>query len=212
MTFLPFDGFLGPDVDTMEFARRLLLGGGGVDPPAAVIVETIQAEGGVNVARRVWLQGLQQLCRDCHALLIVDDIQVGNGRTGDFFSFETAGIQPDLVIVSKSISGFGLPMTLVLLKPEIDQWQPGQHSGTFRGNNLAFVTATEALRFWETEEFSRSIERKGHLLSERLRDPRSLSRSQGTNPRPGPDPGIGNRRCPARQGDRPEIIRAWRDH
>ena len=60
-------------------------------------------------------------------------------------------------------------MTLVLLKPEIDQWQPGQHSGTFRGNNLAFVTATEALRFWETEEFSRSIERKGHLLSERLR-------------------------------------------
>jgi diaminobutyrate-2-oxoglutarate transaminase len=169
VVFLPFDGFLGPDADTMDYARRMILGrGSGIDPPAAVIVETIQAEGGVNVARREWLHGLERLCRDCEALLIVDDIQVGNGRAGDFFSFERAGLRPDMVVLSKSISGFGLPMTLVLLRPEIDQWQPGQHSGTFRGNNLAFVTATTALRHWETAEFTRSIERKGRRVEERL--------------------------------------------
>ncbi|HEX8198993.1 MAG TPA: diaminobutyrate--2-oxoglutarate transaminase [Isosphaeraceae bacterium] len=169
VVFLPFDGFLGPDVDTMAYARQMVLGrGGGIDPPAAVVVETIQAEGGVNVARPEWLLELERLCRDCGALLIVDDIQVGCGRAGAFFSFERAGIRPDLVVLSKSISGFGLPMALVLLRPELDQWQPGQHAGTFRGNNLAFVTAAEALRRWETAEFAHSIERKGRRVAERL--------------------------------------------
>ena len=167
--FLPYDGFLGADVDTMPYARALLLqAGSGLDRPAAFIVETIQAEGGVNVASSRWLQELQRLCHDSQALLIVDDIQVGCGRTGDFFSFEKAGLQPDIVVLSKSISGFGLPMTLVLLKPEIDVWQPGQHTGTFRGNNLAFVTATEALRYWKTKDLTRAVERKGAHLAQRL--------------------------------------------
>lgn len=171
VTFLPFDGFFGAGVDTVAFARQMIMeGNGGIDPPAAVIVETIQAEGGVNVAGRKWLRDLQQLCDDCRALLIVDDIQVGNGRTGDFFSFESAAIQPDIVIVSKSISGIGLPMSIVLLDPEIDQWKPGQHTGTFRGNNLAFVTAGEALRFWETELFSREVHRRSDLLRQRLEE------------------------------------------
>jgi diaminobutyrate-2-oxoglutarate transaminase len=169
VSFLPYDGFLGPEVDTMQYARALLTrAGSGFDTPAAFIVETIQAEGGVNVARTRWLQKLQRLCRDCQSLLIVDDIQVGCGRSGDFFSFEKAGLQPDIVVISKAISGFGLPMTLVLLKPEIDVWQPGQHTGTFRGNNLAFVTATEALRCWETNDLTRSVERKGAHLAQRL--------------------------------------------
>ena len=82
-------------------------------------------------------------------LLIVDDIQMGCGRTGAFFSFEEAGITPDIVTVSKSISGYGLPMSLCLFKPELDIWEPGEHNGTFRGNNPAFVTAAAALEtYW----------------------------------------------------------------
>ena len=79
------------------------------------------------------------------------------GRTGQFFSFEHLGISPDIVTLSKSISGFGLPMSLTLMKPELDVWSPGQHNGTFRGNNLAFVTAQAALvHYWTTREFQES--------------------------------------------------------
>ncbi len=116
---------------------------------AAVIVETVQGEGGINVARLEWLRALAELCERQDMLLIVDDIQMGCGRTGAFFSFEEAGITPDIVTVSKSISGYGLPMALTLFKPELDVWEPGEHNGTFRGNNPAFVTATAALEaYW----------------------------------------------------------------
>lgn len=114
-----------------------------------MIVETVQGEGGVNVARAEWLRGLAELCRRHDMLLIVDDVQMGCGRTGDFFSFEEAGITPDIVTLSKSIGGYGLPMALCLFRPELDVWQPGEHNGTFRGNNPAFVTATAALdTYW----------------------------------------------------------------
>ena len=123
--------------------------GSGLDKPAAVIVETVQGEGGINVARKEWLKALADLCERQDMLLIVDDIQMGCGRTGAFFSFEEAGITPDIVTVSKSISGYGLPMSLCLFKPELDIWEPGEHNGTFRGNNPAFVTATAALEaYW----------------------------------------------------------------
>ncbi|MDV6290062.1 diaminobutyrate--2-oxoglutarate transaminase [Streptomyces sp. UP1A-1] len=116
---------------------------------AAVIVETVQGEGGINVARAEWLRALADLCERQDMLLIVDDIQMGCGRTGAFFSFEEAGITPDIVTVSKSISGYGLPMALTLFKPELDVWEPGEHNGTFRGNNPAFVTATATLEtYW----------------------------------------------------------------
>lgn len=102
-------------------------------------------------------------------LLIVDDIQVGCGRTGDFFSFEQAGIVPDIVTLSKSLSAYGLPMSLVLMKSELDQWEPGEHNGTFRGNNLAFVSAAEAIEYyWGDYQLSREIKRKGELIRERL--------------------------------------------
>src|SRR5690606_30014682 len=111
----------------------------GIDKPAAVIVETVQGEGGINAASLKWLKNLEKVCRKHDVLLIIDDIQAGCGRTGTFFSFEEAGIQPDMVTLSKSLSGYGLPMAVVLLKPELDRWKPGEHNGTFRGNNLAFV-------------------------------------------------------------------------
>lgn len=165
-TFMPFDGYFGPDVDTIAYMDRMLEdSSSGVDHPAAVIVETVQGEGGVNVASSRWLKALEKLCRRHDMLLIVDDIQVGCGRTGSFFSFEAAGIQPDIITLSKSLSGFGLPMSLVLIKPELDIWKPGAHSGTFRGNNLAFVTAAQALdSYWSDGAFAKETLRKERLV------------------------------------------------
>jgi len=149
-TPMPFDHYLDGRVpDFLWFERLLQDQGSGLNRPAAVIVETVQGEGGINVARPEWLRSLAELCARRDMLLIVDDIQMGCGRTGAFFSFEEAGIVPDIVTVSKSISGYGLPMSLCLFTPELDVWEPGEHNGTFRGNNPAFVTATAALEtYW----------------------------------------------------------------
>ena len=169
VSFMPFDSYMGPDVDSLAYFRKMLAdGSSGLDSPAAVIVETIQAEGGINVASPEWLRGLADLCREFDILLIVDDIQVGNGRTGDFFSFEEAGIVPDMVALSKAIGG-GLPMSILLMRPELDQWKPGEHTGTFRGNNLAFVACTEALSFWDNDNLSSAIKHKGKIMEDRLR-------------------------------------------
>jgi diaminobutyrate-2-oxoglutarate transaminase len=169
VAFMPYDGYLGPDVDTLEYLESVLADeSSGIDRPAAIIVETIQAEGGINVASIRWLRGLQRLCRRFDIVLIVDDIQIGCGRVGTFFSFEHAGLEPDMVVLSKSISGMGLPMSLLLIRPDLDRWRPGEHTGTFRGNNAAFVTAREALRFWETRALADHIRDLAGLLERRL--------------------------------------------
>lgn len=167
---LPFDGFLGEDIDTLDvFEAMLNDDGSGIAPPAAVIVETVQAEGGLNVASIDWLRRLEGLCRRFETLLIVDDIQVGCGRTGPFFSFERAGIEPDMICLSKSLSGFGLPLAVVLIRPELDVWEPGEHNGTFRGNNHAFVTATAALdHFWSDGSLASRVAAKGERIRSRL--------------------------------------------
>lgn len=168
-TPMPFDGYLGDGVDSLTYlARSLEDAGSGLDKPAAVIVETVQAEGGVNVASKQWLQRLAALCRQHDVLLIVDDIQLGCGRSGRFFSFEEAGITPDLVTLSKSLSGYGLPLAVVLIRPDIDVWSPGEHNGTFRGNNTAFVTAEAALDFWSNDTITPEVERKGPVVRARL--------------------------------------------
>jgi diaminobutyrate-2-oxoglutarate transaminase len=167
--FFPYEHFLGESVDTMEYLKRMILTpGSGIELPAAVILETVQAEGGVNVASNRWLQHLRAFTEEHGILLIVDDIQVGCGRTGQFFSFQRAGIVPDIVLLSKSISGFGLPLSLVLIRPEFDQWRPGQHNGTFRANNLSLCTASEALEFWVDGAMEKSIELKAQFIQERL--------------------------------------------
>lgn len=166
---VPFDGYLGADTDTLDYFEALLKdSGSGMDMPAAVIVETVQAEGGVNVASNAWLQRLRRITAEHGIVLIVDDIQVGCGRTGTFFSFEAAGIVPDIVTLSKSLSGYGLPLALVLMKPELDQWAPGEHNGTFRGHNPAFVTATAALHHWQTDLLTRSVTQKAERVQQRL--------------------------------------------
>jgi diaminobutyrate-2-oxoglutarate transaminase len=166
-----FEDGTGPALNTLDYLAAILESpSNGLGIPAAVIVETIQAEGGVRVAGVEWLRRLEKMARTYGMLLIVDDIQVGCGRTGDFFSFEESGINPDLVCLSKSISGYGLPMSLLLIRPEIDIWKPGEHTGTFRGNNLAFITAAAALCHWQDETFSAQIKEKSNHALRTLQD------------------------------------------
>ena len=166
----PYANYMGDDMDTLGYLEKLLDdNSSGLAQPAAVIVETVQGEGGLNVASVAWLKRLEQLCRRHDMLLIVDDIQAGCGRTGTFFSFEPAGIRPDIVTLSKSLSGMGLPLAVTLIRPDLDRWEPGEHNGTFRGNNHAFVTATAALdRFWADDAFALDVQRKGDALQARL--------------------------------------------
>lgn len=169
VSFLPYDGYLGKDVNTAAYMRRFLEdNSSGVDIPSAVILETVQGEGGIRVASDEWLREIESICREFDILLIVDDIQVGNGRTGRFFSFEQSGIKPDIITLSKSFGGYGLPISIVLFRRELDIWKPGQHTGTFRGNNLAFVSAAVALDYWKDDRFSTAIFHKGEILSNRL--------------------------------------------
>lgn len=162
--FMPFDQYLEGQ-SSIEYLERFLQDqGSGIDLPAAVILETVQGEGGINAASMEWIKQVEEVCNRWGILFIVDDIQAGCGRTGTFFSFEKAGINPDIVCMSKSIGGFGLPMAITLIKPQYDQWSPGEHNGTFRGNNLAFICSTEALTYWEDDRFSEEIAYKSEVL------------------------------------------------
>ena len=167
--FMPFDGYLGSDNNTIPYISKYLADNSSGTPiPAAIILETIQGEGGLNVASIAWLQSIEKLCQEWDILLIVDDIQAGCGRSGTFFSFETANISPDIICLSKSLSGYGLPMAINLIKPEYDIWSPGEHNGTFRGNNPAFVTATAALDYWKATDFADDVQNKALLINKHL--------------------------------------------
>jgi diaminobutyrate-2-oxoglutarate transaminase len=167
---LPYDGYMGDEIDTTSYLDKVLTdSSSGVDHPAAIIVETVQGEGGITAASFAWLKNIEKICRKHDLLLIIDDIQAGCGRTGTFFSFDDIGIKPDIITMSKSLSGYGLPFALVLLKPEHDIWKPGEHNGTFRGNNLAFVTAKAAIdHYWSDDLFSKEVKRKGKYIYERI--------------------------------------------
>ncbi len=161
---MPFDQYISTQASLELIEKYLADDSSGVDLPAAIILETVQGEGGINAASKEWLQGIEKIARKFDILLIVDDIQAGCGRTGTFFSFEYAGIKPDIVTLSKSLGGYGLPMAITLFNRDLDIWEPGEHNGTFRGNNLAFIAATEALSYWENDDFSNDIDKNAQLM------------------------------------------------
>jgi diaminobutyrate-2-oxoglutarate transaminase len=169
---MPYDAYLGEGVDTSLLLEKMLDDpSSGLDAPAAILLETVQGEGGLAAASPTWLRKIAGLARQSGAVLIVDDIQAGCGRTGTFFSHEPSGISPDLIALSKSISGYGLPMALVLVRPDLDVWEPGQHNGTFRGNVHAFVTARAALEtFWDDDDLTVAVARRGGMITDRLTD------------------------------------------
>ena len=175
--FVPYDGLMGCKADncginTLDYFEAMLgNGSSGMGHPAAVIVEPVQGEGGINAASMQWLKRLDQICKSHDIKLIVDDVQAGCGRTGTFFSFEPAGIDPDFICLSKSIGGYGMPLAITLIKPEYDKFAPGEHNGTFRGNNPAFVAATAALeKFWRDEDLAKSVREKGEFITKRLKE------------------------------------------
>jgi len=169
-TRMPFDGYVASGADAAELLDKMLADpSGGIDAPAAILLETVQGEGGLNAASAEWVRRVEEIARAHGALLIIDDIQAGCGRTGTFFSFEDMGVSPDLVPMAKSLSGFGLPFAALLVKPEYDVFGPAEHNGTFRGNNHAFVTARVALeKFWADDSFQKGIAERAALLEERL--------------------------------------------
>jgi len=143
----------------------------GVNAPAAFLVETIQAEGGVRVGSVEWLEGIQQLARDLGALFIIDDIQVGCGRTGSYFSFDGTDLDPDIIVLAKGIGGYGTPLAMTLNKPEYDEkWSPGEHTGTFRGQGLSFVAGTKALDYFDNDELMNKTKKHGEYMSSFLKD------------------------------------------
>nr|WP_255639672.1 diaminobutyrate--2-oxoglutarate transaminase [Aquibacillus saliphilus] len=161
---MPYDNYVD-NQDSLDYLERFLEdSGSGVAIPAAMILETVQGEGGINAASFEWLKKVESICKRWGILLIVDDVQAGVGRTGTFFSFEGAEIKPDIVCLSKSLSGYGVPFAITLIRPDIDKFQPGEHNGTFRGNNHAFVTATSALDYWKDDEFEKDIKVKSEMI------------------------------------------------
>ncbi|MBO9475797.1 diaminobutyrate--2-oxoglutarate transaminase [Shimia sp. R10_1] len=172
VTRMPYDGYFPGNTDTADFLEAMLRDrSSGLDAPAALLLETVQGEGGLNAARPEWVRRVAALAQKHGALLIIDDIQAGCGRTGGFFSFEDMGVTPDIVTLAKSVSGFGLPMALLLVRPEHDVFGPAEHNGTFRGNTHAFVTACVAIsKFWGDDRFQIDVTRKAKLLTAALED------------------------------------------
>lgn len=184
-TFVPYpDGPLG-GFDSIAYLERLLDDSfSGMDMPAAIILEGVQMDGGIYIAPPQWLAQLRGLTAERGILLICDEIQIGCGRSGRFFSFERAGITPDIVTLSKSIGGCGLPLSLCLMRPELDIWSPGEHTGTFRANQLALVAATAALDLWADPAFGEGIALRVERLEQRLaelaeRHPGMIARQAG---------------------------------
>lgn len=171
VSFMPYCGYMEGDSSSLAFLEKTLTdNSSGVDLPAAILLETVQGEGGINVASIEWLEGIDKICKKHGILLIVDDIQTGCGRTGKYFSFEHADISPDIVTTSKSLSGYGLPFAAVFMKPELDQWKPGEYNGTFRGNSLAFITSTVAMReYWANDDLAKEVTRKGTVVEYRFK-------------------------------------------
>ncbi len=170
VTHLPYDGAFGENVNTLEQIEMMLNNtSSGVDKPAAFIFEPIQGEGGLNAASTEWMQGIARLAKEHGALLIIDDIQSGCGRSGTYFAFEEAGLKPDMITQAKSLSGMGLPFACLLIKSEHDIWKPAEHNGTFRGNNHAFVTGRVALeKFWKDDSFQKEVQEKAVQLTSGL--------------------------------------------
>ena len=154
-----------PELDTVAYMQRLIDDDhSGVEKPAALFLETVQAEGGIRVFDPEWLKAVRAFCDKNDILMVVDDVQVGCCRSGNFFSFERAGIVPDMVTMSKSIGGYGLPLAITLLKPELDVWKPGEHNGTFRGNQLAFVAAKAGLEYMIDNKVDEQSKSKGEIV------------------------------------------------
>jgi diaminobutyrate-2-oxoglutarate transaminase len=159
------------DMDALdEMKRQMLNTGEGLQPPAAFLVEPIQGEGGVRIASKQWLHAIQKFAKQCGALLIFDDIQGSSGRHGSYFSFDGLELDPDIIVLAKGLGGIGTPIGMLVNKPEVDKvWEPGQHTGTFRGQGISFVAGKVALDYFKDEKLNDETKRKGKIIEQHLR-------------------------------------------
>ncbi|UGY95127.1 diaminobutyrate--2-oxoglutarate transaminase family protein [Streptomyces gobiensis] len=141
----------------------------GVATPAAVILEVVQGEGGVVEGPDAWLREVRRITAEHGVLLIIDEVQTGIGRTGYYWACERAGVTPDVLVTSKAVGG-GLPLALIAYRPDLDTWQPGDHTGTFRGNTLAMVAGQITLRTVAQEQLPEHAEKLGARIRGGLRD------------------------------------------
>lgn len=163
--------------DDLELLARTLRSDVNGQRIGALIIEATQGEGGARPFDPAYLRAIREQCRERGVLVIADEVQAGVGRTGPFFSFEGTGLDPDIVCLSKSISGLGLPMAINLVRRELDTWAPGEFSGTFRGNNLAFATSAAMLEtYWADCNLEKGTESRGHIVRSTLEE---LSREFG---------------------------------
>lgn len=154
---------------SLTYIERLLDdGNSGITPPAAMILEAVQGEGGVIPAPDEWLRGMRRITLERDIPLIIDEVQTGAGRTGAMYAFEHAGILPDVLVLSKAIGG-GLPLSVVVYHQDLDRWQPGAHAGTFRGNQLAMAAGAATLRFIREHRLERHAAQMGERLLTHLR-------------------------------------------
>ncbi len=143
---------------------------GGIPLPAAVIMEMIQGEGGVVPATAEFARTVRRVTRELGIPLIIDEIQTGCGRTGTWFAFEQFGIEPDVIVASKALSGIGLPVSLIIYNKDLDRWLPGAHTGTFRGNQLAFAAGVAAVEIIRRDDVLGNVRRRGEQIG-RLLEP-----------------------------------------
>jgi len=139
---------------------------GGALPPAAIILELVQGEGGVIPARREFARRIAAAARASGALLIVDEVQTGCGRTGTWFAFERYGIEPDILCASKALSGIGIPIAIIMYRRDLDVWAPGAHTGTFRGHQPAFAAGAEFVRIMRRDGVLANVRERGGQISE----------------------------------------------
>ncbi len=163
--------YMFPELDIIKYISTLLTDDhSGVEKPAAIVVEPIQTDGGVYVLEAEFLQRLSKLCKEHGILLIFDEIQCGCARSGPYFTFELSGVVPDILTIAKSIGGYGFPFALTLMKPEFDLWEPADHTGTFRGNQIAIVAAKAGLEYMLENKIEEETLRKAALVKKFLED------------------------------------------
>lgn len=161
-----------PEFDSSHYSRFVenLLDDAesGIPHPAGMILEVVQGEGGCIPCPDDWLREIRRMTKQKKVPLIVDEIQTGWGRTGKLYAIEHSGIVPDVLVLSKAIGG-SLPLAVVVYHKDLDVWQPGAHTGTFRGNQLAMATGSASLRFILENDLPAQADRLGRRLMDHLR-------------------------------------------
>lgn len=166
---IPAPYSMGGNFDSIAYMEQLLSDDhSGYEKPAAIIIETVQQEGGIHVFSKEFLKDLRALCDKYDILLICDEVPIGCSRSGTFFSFERADIVPDIVCMSKSIGGYGIPFAVTLFKKELDVFKPGEHNGTFRGCQLSMVAGLAALEMTVEQDIPAQVRRKEKIVKEYL--------------------------------------------